>query len=136
MRQLKCFSDRIHGAYFFLKREIIQFASSHPISLRPRSVYLLSLSRTSKFSLPFRFYDKFCFHFWTVMCTTYISLSSYPPLFDRPNNIWWRAQVTKLLTVQFSWTSFSLKGIVSSLLTDNLCFFIPCKIKFYTCTHQ
>ena len=37
-----------------------------------------------------------------------ISLSSYPSLYDHPNSIWWRAQVMKLLTVQFSWTSCQL----------------------------
>jgi len=59
-----------------------------------------STSRSSSWSLPFRFCDQ------NLICISYISHVCYmpslfhPPWLDYSNNIWWSVQVVKLLIMQ------------------------------------
>ena len=46
----------------------------------------------------------------SVLLTHHIPYPSHPRWFDRPNNIWWAVQITKLLIMQFS---------------SDTCYFIP-----------
>jgi hypothetical protein len=83
------------------------------------------LARSSELSVPFRLSNKNSESISYVPHTCYMRCRSYPPWSDRPNNIWWRVQIMKLLTVQFSpasWHFIPLRSKYSGLL--------PCNNKF------
>jgi hypothetical protein len=55
----------------------------------------------------------------------YMPRPSHPPWVDHPNNIWWRAQVLKLLMMQSSPASLlGPNNLLSALLSDTLSLWI------------
>jgi hypothetical protein len=63
----------------------IQSTPSHPTSLTS----IRYTPSSSEWSLPFRFSDKnmLCISSFSNSC--YMPHPSHPPLFDRPNKVWW-----------------------------------------------
>jgi len=64
------------------------------------NIIVLCTPRSSKRSLPFRFSNQniICISHFSHPC--YMPRPSHPPRLDNPNNIWWSAQVRKLLIKQ------------------------------------
>jgi hypothetical protein len=74
------------------------FHTFSPYLTKIHSNFILpSTSRSSEWSLPFKFSDQnfVCVSHLSHAC--YILCQSNPPCFDHPNNVWWSVQVMKLL---------------------------------------
>jgi hypothetical protein len=81
--------------------------------LRFRLRHCSSTPRSSKWSLPFKFSDQNCVCISDFSHACYIPRPSHIPLFDHPNNIWWRVPVLKLLNISnpFSLSQFQMRDI-------------------------
>jgi hypothetical protein len=97
-------------------------SSLHP----PNSnIILPSTLRSSKWFLPFRFsnHNIVCIYHLSHPC--YMSRPSHTHWIDRPNNIWWRVQVMKLIIMQPSPASRHFLRLRSQLFSSAPCSYIP-----------
>jgi hypothetical protein len=77
------------------------------------NIILPSISKSSEWSLPFRFSDQSFVYILHLSDACYMHRTSHSPWFDHYNNIWWSVQVMKLLTMQSSpasWHFFPLRS--------------------------
>jgi hypothetical protein len=115
---------------------------SHSSTLFLLDAFLLSMLRSSKWFLPFRFSD------YNFICISHLSClphtpPPHPPWFDYPNNTWWRMQIMKVLIMQFSPSScyflpLGANILLSTLFSSTSIYVLPLmwETKFHTSTKQ
>jgi hypothetical protein len=72
----------------------IQSTPKHYFPMTYFNIILPSTPMSSEWPLPFRLPNK---NVVRISHPRYIPRPSHPPLFDHPNNIWWRLQTVELL---------------------------------------